>query len=156
MIGHDLTPWFKCSSLVTQTKRRFLGISVFLCFLGVFPLFCVSKLLTILQKRGNENAVFCDCYPKLLPKLFPFPIVPFCKQDVFDSTTKWQNIVSTCIYDEKARQLMPRLFWYYKLFLMVRFFFQIFYFKKQYSWKTSAFNIAKLVISHLFIDKTAN
>ena len=76
------------SSLVTQTKRRFLGISVFLCFWGVFPFFCVSKLLTMLEKRGNENAVFYDCYPKLLPKLFPFPILPFCKQDVFDSTTK--------------------------------------------------------------------
>lgn len=22
MIGHDLTPWFKCSSLVTQTKTE--------------------------------------------------------------------------------------------------------------------------------------
>ena len=76
------------SSLVTQTKRRFFGISVFLCFSGVFLHFCVSKLLTVLQKRGNENAVFCDCYPKLLPKLFPFPILPFCKQDVIDSTTE--------------------------------------------------------------------
>ena len=27
------------SSLVTQTKRRFFGISVFLCFFGRFPVF---------------------------------------------------------------------------------------------------------------------
>ena len=65
------------SSLVTQTKRRFFGISVFLCFWRVSLHFCVSKLLTVLQKRGSKNAVFCDCYPKLLPKLLSFTILPF-------------------------------------------------------------------------------
>ena len=46
------------SSLVTQTRRRFVRISSFLLFSLVFSLFRVSKLLTRPRKLGQKSAFF--------------------------------------------------------------------------------------------------
>ena len=46
------------SSLVTQTRRRFVRISSFLLFSLVFSLFRVYKVLTRPQKSRQKSAVF--------------------------------------------------------------------------------------------------
>ena len=111
------------SSLVTQTRRRFAGISSFLFFPLVFSLFRVFKLLTALSNRSQKGARYPDCDPNCSQIIF----LLFSKRWIFSKNQvqsatfssrytkkRWAFLLTALIF-ESAHKV------FYSLFYLVAF-----------------------------------